>query len=311
MELRQLRYFMAVAREQNFTRAAAALRIAQPPLSRQIRKLEEELGVELLERATRPVRLTEIGRLVLDQVALALERVDDITAITRNARASGTLRIGFVGSILYSRLPEVIRAYRKAHPAADLALVELTTLEQLSALKEHRIDIGFGRIAFDDPAVERVLIEQERLCAALPVGHRLARRDTPLHLADLAAERLIVYPRAPRPSYADQVLTLLRDQGIRPAAIHEVRELQTALGLVAADDGVCLVPAAVQRLRRDDVAYRPLADAAAFSPIFMSTRRGDPSPEVALVCRLVGRIHGRPADAPRRRARPRSEAAAG
>lgn len=293
MELRQLRYFEAVARERNFTRAAAALHIAQPPLSRQIRQLEEELGVQLFERASRPVRLTETGRLVYDQVLAVLEGVAEIVSIVGRVKAQGSLRIGFVGSMLYSRLPEVVRAWREARPGAELNLVELTTLEQVAALKDCRIDVGFGRVPFEDPAVERILVQQERLCAALPASHPVSRDGEPLPLAALQGQRLIVYPKTPRPSYADQVLTLFREGGIRPAAVREVRELQTALGLVAAEDGVCVVPAAVQNLKRDGVVYRLLADERAFSPIFMSLRRGDPSPELALLKKLVFAVYGR------------------
>lgn len=293
MELRQLRYFIAVARERNFTRAAEKLRIAQPPLSRQIQQLEDELGLELFERGSRPIRLTEAGRLVFEQATQVLERVDDIRLIARRLHSAGQLHlsIGFVGSTLYGYLPQVIRAYRAARPDAELNLVELTTLEQMTALKEHRIDIGFGRIPVDDPAVERVLLRNERLYAALPPGHKEAGQAGPLALAELAEDALIVYPKAPRPSYADQVLALFRDQGLKPAAVFEVRELQTALGLVAAESGICLVPAAVERLRRENVVYRPLQEEAAFSPIFMSTRKGDRSPEIALVLKLIRHIY--------------------
>ncbi len=294
MELRQLRYFVAVARERNFTRAAGILRIAQPPLSRSIQLLEEELGTTLIERGTRPMRLTEAGQIVFDQAVQVLERAEDIKAMVKRLPDHGgpRLGIGFVASTLYGYLPEVIRAYRAARAGADLTLLELTTLEQLTALKEGRIDVGFGRIPFDDPLVDRTLLRNERLCVAMASGHRLSRGKRPLTLAELAGETLVVYPKSPRPSYADQVLGLFREHGIRPQ-IHEVRELQTALGLVAAETGICLVPAAVKRLRRDNVGYRPLAEASAVSPIIMSTRRGDRSPEIALILRLVREIYAK------------------
>ena len=294
MELRHLRYFVAVARERNFTRAAAKLHIAQPPLSRQIQQLEDELGAQLVERGSRPISLTEVGRLVFEQATQVLERVEDIKLITRRLQLGKRhLSIGFVGSTLYGYLPDVIRAYRTARPDAELNLVELTTLEQLAALKDQRIDVGFGRIPLDDPMVERVLLRNERLCAAVPPGHRALHGSGAIWLADLAGEPVVVYPKAPRPSYADQVLALFRDQGLKPAAVYEVKELQTALGLVAAETGVCIVPASVERLRRDNVVYRRLRDKAAFSPIIMSTRKGDRSPETALILTLIRQIYDR------------------
>jgi DNA-binding transcriptional LysR family regulator len=293
LELRQLRYFVAVARERNFTRAAKALRVAQPPLSRQIQQLEEELGVTLIERGSRPVRLTDGGRLLHEQAVQVLERVEEMKAITQRVHEveRPRFRIGFVPSTLYGRLPELIRRYRAARPGVELILLELTTLEQMAALKEGRIDVGYGRIPFDDPAIERTLLRNERLCAALPAAHALLARGEPLRLADLAAEPLIVYPKAPRPSYADQVLNLFRERGLKPPAVYEVRELQTALGLVAAEVGACLVPASVERLRRDGVAYRPLDEKEAVSPIIMSTRNGDKSPEIAFILKLIREMY--------------------
>ena len=293
MELRQLRYFVAVARERNFTRAAEKLHIAQPPLSRQIQQLEDELGIALIEHGSRPVRLTDAGRLFQEQAVQVLERVEEIKAMTQRLQAArrAHLSIGFVASTLYARLPEVIRRFRAARPGVELILLELITIEQIAALKEGRIDVGFGRIPLDDPAVERLLLRNERLCAALPEKHRLLARKGPLQLADLAQAPLIVYPKAPRPSYADQVLALFRERALKPPALYEVRELQTALGLVAAETGVCVVPASVQRLRRDNVAYRPLSDDNAFSPIIMSTRKGDRSPDVALLLRLIREMY--------------------
>ena len=284
---------MAVARERNFTRAAKGLRIAQPPLSRQIQQLEEDLGVVLIERGSRPVRLTDAGRLLYEQAVQVLERIEEIRAMTRRIHEAEQPRfsIGFVASTLYGYLPEVIRRYRAARPAVEITLLELTTMEQIAALKEGRIDVGFGRIPFDDDAIERTLLRNEKLSAALPRTHALAARTGRLRLDELAGDPLVVYPKAPRPSYADQVLALFRERGLKPPVVHEVRELQTALGLVAAEAGVCLVPASVERLRRDNIAYRPLGEEGAVSPIIMSTRKGDRSPEIGRVLRLVKEIY--------------------
>jgi LysR family transcriptional regulator, benzoate and cis,cis-muconate-responsive activator of ben and cat genes len=282
-----------VARERNFTRAAQILHIAQPPLSRQIQQLEDELGVTLIERGSRPLRLTDAGRLLFEQAVQLLERVEEMKAITQrlNEAERPRFRIGFVPSTLYGRLPELIRRYRAVRPGVELTLLELTTFEQIAALKEGRIDVGYGRIPFDDPAIERMLLRNEKLSAALPSGHSLLARARPLRLDDLAAEPLVVYPKSPRPSYADQVLALFRDNGLKPPAVFEVRELQTALGLVATEVGICLVPVSVERLRRDKVAYRPLDEEKAVSPIIMSTRKGDRSPELAFILKLIREIY--------------------
>src|SRR3954447_6288864 len=201
MELRHLRYFVAVARERSFSRAAQVLHIAQPPLSRQIQQLEEELGVQLINRGTRPAHLTEQGRLLYEQAVQILERMEEIRAIVRRLERSkrNVFSVGFVASTLYGRLPEVIRAYRAARPDTELNLVELTSLEQLSALKEGRIDVGFGRIPLEDPTVTRQLLRNEKLVVAFPLGHPISARPGPLRLEHLADERLIVYPKAPRP----------------------------------------------------------------------------------------------------------------
>jgi LysR family transcriptional regulator, benzoate and cis,cis-muconate-responsive activator of ben and cat genes len=169
----------------------------------------------------------------------------------------------------------------------------MTSVEQIAALKEGRIDVGFGRIPLDDPALDRQLLRNEKLIAAIPGGHTLSRPDRALSLADLAVLPLIVYPKAPRPSYADQVLSLFREAGLKPPFVHEVRELQTALGLVAADEGICLVPASIETLRRDNVVYRKLDAVHAVSPIIMSSRKGDRSPEIALVLRLIRQMYRR------------------
>jgi DNA-binding transcriptional LysR family regulator len=292
LESRQLRYFVAVARERNFTRAAEKLRIAQPPLSRQIQQLEDEVGVALFDRAIRPLGLTDPGRLLFEQAVQVLDRIDEMQAMMRRLREieRARLAIGFVGSTLYGYLPEVIRAYRAARPRVALSLLELTTIEQVAALKEGRIDIGFGRVNLDDAAIDRTVLRNERLCAALPRAHPLASRGG-VELAALAGDALIVYPLAPRPSYADTVLALFRERELRPSVIHEVREVQTALGLVAAEAGVCIVPVSVERLRRENIAFIPLKEENAVSPIILSRRKADRSPEIALIFRLIRDIY--------------------
>lgn len=222
-----------------------------------------------------------------------LDRMDEMKAMVARLRDAERTRLGlgFVASTLYGYLPEVIRRYRAARPDVELTLLELTTMEQIAALKEGRIDVGFGRIPFNDASLERTVLRNEKLCAALPLTHRLSSCTGLLKLEELAGDALVVYPKAPRPSYADQVLALFRDRGLKPMRVHEVRELQTALGLVAAETGVCIVPASVERLRRDNVVYRRLDEPEAVSPIIMSARKGDRSPEIGLILRLVKEMY--------------------
>jgi DNA-binding transcriptional LysR family regulator len=162
----------------------------------------------------------------------------------------------------------------------------MISIEQIAALKEGRIDIGFGRVRFDDPAIEREVLREEELVAALPIGHRLLASERPIDIADLSREALIVYPREPRPSYADQVLSLLGDHGVTPHAIHEVRELQTALGLVAAEDGICIVPASLHMMGRRDIVFRELVQRAV-SPIIVSHRKNDASPHLSAMIAVI------------------------
>ena len=173
MEIRHLRYFVTVARERNFTRAAEKLHIAQPPLSRQIQQLEEEVGMVLFDRDSRPLRLTKAGRLLYEHAAQVLERFDDLRIMMKRFREAERPRfvIGFVASTIYAALPNLIRRFRAETPGLDISLVEMVSLEQIAALKDGRIDVGFGRIRFDDPAVRRDVLREEQLVVALPLSH--------------------------------------------------------------------------------------------------------------------------------------------
>ena len=281
MELRHLRYFVAVAEERNFTRAAERLHIAQPPLSRQIQQLEETLGVVLIEKGPRPLRLTEAGHFFLAHARTLLEQVRDLKAMTRRVgKLERTLSCGFVASTLYGLLPDIIRRYSERYPEVDVTLHEMTTVEQLKALKEGRIDVGFGRIKSEDPSIRRILLREERMVVALFPGHRLAEREEGLRLVDLVHEHLQVYPKAPRPSFADQVLAAFSEANLTPDHVTEVRELQIAMGLVAAGQGIAIVPESVQGMHHRHVVYRKLLEKHAFSPILFSVRHMDRSPEL-------------------------------
>jgi DNA-binding transcriptional LysR family regulator len=259
-----------------------------------MQQLEAIVGSPLLDRTSRPFELTPLGKLLYEQAVLIISRMEDIEAMVQAATSSHRRRlvIGYVASTIYARLPDLIREFRKAAADVELILLEYSTLEQITALKDGRIDVGFGRIRFDDPGVRRIILREEKLVAAFPIGHPLALRKGPVSLRELANVPQIIYPRAPRPSYADQVMSLFRDQALEPQVIHEARELQIAIGLVAAEEGMAIVPESVQRARSHDVAFRDLVEPAT-SPIIMSHRAGDRSPELAIMAAVIMREYAR------------------
>ena len=286
-----MRYFVAVATTRNFTRAAEQMHIAQPPLSRQIQQLEEELGVLLIQRNSRPVRLTEAGRLFYEQALQVLHRVDQMKNAARQVGLNQrrAISIGYVPSTLYGGLPVLVRMLRKRYTDTDVHLIDLGSIQQIHALKSGRIDLGFGRIKTNDSSVSRTVLREEKLVLAVAPGTPLATSTARIGLHAVADQRLIVYPKDPRPSFADHVLGLLHDQGIQPAEVHEVRELQAALGLVAAELGVCIVPAAARI--RTDLVYRVIDDERATSPIILSHRINDDSWYIAAIKQLIAEMY--------------------
>lgn len=298
MELRHLRYFVTVAEEKNFTRAAERLCMAQPPLSRQLHQLEEELGVRLFEPGARPLRLTEAGEFFDVHARAVLAAAADLKSMTqRVGKKRRALSIGFVASTLYDLLPELVRRFRARYEDVEITFHEMTTMTQLQALKDGRIDVGFGRIEGDDPAIRRILLSEERLMAAMSRVHPLASDAGPLRLRELQMETVIVYPGTPRPSFADQVLAIFTQLGLQPGKVLEVGELQIALGLAAAGQGVTIVPDGLLSMKRDDITYRPIADRQAVSPVIFSVRLMDRSEELQNMLAIIYEIYdasGRP-----------------
>ena len=293
LDLRSLRYFVTVARERNVSRAAELLNMAQPPLSRQIRALEEQFGAELFDRNTRPITLTAAGRLLYAHALQVLDRAGELQAMMERFVASDRRRyvLGFVPSVIYAELPAIIRGFRAALPEVDLQLVEMLSYEQIAALKDGRIDIGFGRLRVEDGDIRRTVLREEALCVVLPPDHPEAGETAAATMRSIAANPLIVYPRKPRPSYADQIISLFRDRGFEPRVAHEAGDLQTAIGLVAAGEGVCVTPVSVERLRRDDVVYRPLAEPGVTSPIILSHRIRDRSAELFALIGVIRSVY--------------------
>ncbi|PTQ75227.1 LysR family transcriptional regulator [Celeribacter persicus] len=288
MEMRQLRYFVAVASERNFSRAAEKLHMAQPPLSRQIQMLEAEMGTELIDRTVRPLKLTAPGRLFLKQAEQILAHAEAAKKMIERSAHSGKQSVvfGFVASTMYGRFPALIRGFRKVAQDVEINLIEMSSLEQIPALKEGRIDAGFGTQRFEDPAITRVLLREEDMLVAMPETHPLAQENGPLPLSRIAQEPQILYPSLPRPSFADQVLAVFHDHGISPNIAHEARELHIAIGLVAAEEGIAMVPEAVRRSRMDGLCFRPIVENPT-SPIFMSFRRDDNSRPIRQMMEVI------------------------
>jgi DNA-binding transcriptional LysR family regulator len=293
VDIRQLRYFIAVAQERNFSRAAEVVHIAQPPLSRQIQQLEDTLGVELLDRSKRPLVLTDAGQFFYEQARQIVAKMDQLRRQTRDVAFSRRRRfvIGCVGSTMYGGIPDLVRRMRAHWPDLDIEIREMMSTEQIVALKEGRINVGYGRVRFNDPDIKRITLREERLFVAFPLGHPKAGICGPISLSEIEGETLIAYPEKPRPSFADEVLNLLAEQNVQPGAIEEVREIQTALGLVASGAGVCIIPAASQRQRPDDVCYRMIAEKSATSPIIMSYRMNDPSGMIEDIMELIKQMY--------------------
>ncbi|MBZ9557975.1 MULTISPECIES: LysR family transcriptional regulator [unclassified Modicisalibacter] len=275
MELRHLRYFCVVAEELNLTRAARRLHMAQPPLTRQINQLEEELGVRLFVRGARGLAFTTAGQFFHEHTLQILEKIDTTVAATRHLARSKrqSFGIGFVPSVFYGQLPRLVRELRQKDEV-ELTLTELTTVQQVQALKAGRIDLGFGRLRIDDAEVEQEVLFDEPFMVALPAGHPLC--GTSPSLAQLAEYPLILFPAKPRPSLADMILGLFRRRALKVQIAQEANELQTALGLVVSGLGITLVPEQVKQLQRAGIVYEYLADKSITCPIVCSRRRNDP-----------------------------------
>jgi DNA-binding transcriptional LysR family regulator len=259
VELRHLRYFVAVAEELHFGRAALRLRMAQPPLSQQIRQLEAELGAALFHRTKRRVELTEAGRTLLPEAKAILLHTERAARATRQSQHGpvGHLVVGFVPSADLSILPPVVRTFGARHPEVHLQLLELNTLDQILALREDRLQIGFVRPPVHDRnlAVEPVFAEP--LVVAFPEGHRLEAWER-VPVTTLADEPHIFIPRQRAPVYHDLVMRFCRDMGFTVRVRHEADHPHTVLSLVAAGLGISLVPASSVAIERPGLHHRPL-----------------------------------------------------
>jgi DNA-binding transcriptional LysR family regulator len=298
MELRHLRYFIVVAEEGHITRAAERLGMQQPPLSQQIRALEQEMDVQLFRRKPRGVELTDAGRALLSDARAILAHIDHAFASTRRtARGEqGRIAIGFTSSApFHPFVPRVIRAFGEAFPLVSLTLEESGTTELIGNLREERVDVAFIRTPVADPAglvVDRLL--EETMIVALPSQHALARTkrgDTAgVNLKRLASETFIVYRRHTGPGLYDAIFAACHAAGFSPLVGQEAPRIVATLNLVAAGLGLSIVPASLQRMHMDGVTYRRLTGPMQpKAPLHLASRRGDTSSVVRQFLALVRR----------------------
>jgi DNA-binding transcriptional LysR family regulator len=283
-DLGHARSFIAVAEEMHFGRAAARLNLTQSPLSRQIQMLEQTLGVTLLERTTRAVRLTPAGRTFLAEAYRVIAAAESAARLTRRAARgeSGTIRLSFTAASAYRTLPRIVSQVRRALPEIDLVLEEMVSDEQIQALEENRVDVGLLRPgpALLDPRtpIATATIVHEQLLLALPRSHPLAKGKAPT-VRDLDGEALVTWsPRGGR-YFIDLLETLFTAAGIRPRVVQRVNQLHAMLALVGADIGVALVPDSAVHIGMTDVVLRPIAAPATARPcLLLAWRQDNPNP---------------------------------
>ena len=277
LELRHLRYFVSVAEELHFGRAAKRLHISQPPLSMQIRALEEIVGAQLLLRTQRKVELTKAGEAFLREARQILERAAGaVLAAQRASRGeAGELAVGFVSVADYHVFPPLLREFRSRAPGVQLSLREATTDLLVAALSEGSIDIGFVMPPLDDALLEYRPLHRESLVAALPARHPLAQVDGPIRLAALAEAPFVLTPRHIAPGLYDDIVSFCRRVGFSPRLAQEAVQMQTIVSLVSAEIGVALIPASMEHLGRTGVVYKPLVEKSPQTEVGIAWRRGD------------------------------------
>ena len=263
MEMHQLRYFVAVAEELHFGRAARRENVSQPPLSLQIKKLEEELDVMLFERTKRRVAITPAGQAFLPEAKSILAATAHARLVTQKAHRGeiGQVQIGFVHSASLGYLPALIGPFRQAFPEIEIRLHEMTVSEQMSALGKGRIDVGIVRSLLEDPGLVSFDVVSEPFCAVVPAGHWAAEQSS-VELSGLAEEEFVFYPKHRSPAFYQQLMTMCSSQGFLPKTVVEANTMYTAIGLAGTGAGVAIVPQSVSCIAIPSVRYIPLTGVA-------------------------------------------------
>jgi DNA-binding transcriptional LysR family regulator len=283
LDTRRLRYFVATAEELHFGKAAQRLGISQPPLSVQIRTLEQELGVELLERNQRNVALTKAGEVLFHEARKILLAVDQAALLTqRTARGlQGSLSVGFNAPADYGFLPELVRAYRQQFPSIALQVRNASTDEQIEELRNRQLDVGLLSQRCDDSHLECQEVAAEPLIAAIPVGHPLSTQSTRLSIKRLADEELVMFPRQTAPVLFDEIVGFCREADFSPRIAQESRQTQAVISLVAAGLGIGIVPTSIRHMNRKGVVYRSFREQTPRARIYAAWSRNQPSAAIA------------------------------
>ncbi len=295
IELRHLRYFVAVAEELHFGRAALRLHLAQPPLSQQIRKLEEIIGHRLFTRTSRAVRLTAAGEVFLDGARRTLRTVREDLAEARSVGRGeiGSLRVGFIGSGMLTPLPAMLGRYRRQHPKADLQLREAMSSQIMQSLLDGAVDVGFLRDGGPLPGLESEALFSEPFVAVLPASHRLASRKT-ISAAVLRDEPFVFFPQfAGRVAY-DKPISICEEHGFRPRIVQEAPQWLTVLRLVGAGLGVSIAPACVEKIAAPDAVCVRLSHVRVRSDIELAWRAGEDRTIVTTFRQMAREILTRP-----------------
>ena len=323
MDLKQLNAFIAVADLRSFSAAAAKTGLSQPSLSRLIKQLETDMNVVLIDRYHRPLHLTEAGGFFYDKISTILTEIETVTSMAQRLSApSRALNIGFVPSVLYGLLPEIIAMLKQSNPDIEVHLKDISSYQQMEALKSGDIDIGFGRFAHQDPWIQQILLRHERYVVALPKSHPLAHVQEQ-RLIDLANNRLILYHQTHLPiatalsseltsnkpnsqtktehgnndpSELDEPITepllhLFAQYGISPFMTTTVSDLQVALGLVAAGEGITLVPSSLKIVRTEQISYQRLIHENATSPIYLHTLKDFVHPSIEDLLNAIYQVY--------------------
>lgn len=289
MELRQLRYFLAVAEQLHFSEAARALGIAQPPLSQQIQKLEREIGTRLFVRHSRHVELTDAGRRFRERAQRIVDDADLALAEAQNAGRgeTGRLILGFAGSTVFHPLvATLLQRYRSAYPGVTIGCEESNSSVLLERVSEARVDAAFVRLPLDCRGLAIEPLVEEDVLAVLPPRHRLARRRS-LDLADLADDPLILFPRPIGPDLYDSILSACRAAGFNPVISMESPQISSAVNMVAAGFGVTLIPSSMRQIRALGVTYHALKGSSLHTTIALVHRPGERSPIVQHFVRVL------------------------